>query len=140
MLRTLLPLPFLLLMGCSTQEPRGSCGESFCLPASANLLAKETPVHDFNLYQVQWRGERFGIYEGNHPQVSVDDSSMNTQLPIDPSAMLHVYEGRGDVLIKVSTDCQSDELCWPAALHVMGPCQSSKQCRLKDFAAELSLR
>lgn len=34
-------LVLLVLAGCSTQqEPRGACGESFCLPASAKLVAK----------------------------------------------------------------------------------------------------
>ena len=129
-----------MLVGCWTQEPRGECGESFCLPATATLVAKETPVHDFNIYQVEWRGERFGIYEGNHPRRQPESRSSALSLPLDPSAKLSVADGRGSVVIRIARDCRAGEPCWPEFLDLTGPCASSDKCEVAAFAAELSRR
>ena len=126
------PLVGLLLMSCSTQEPRGVCGDSFCLPTSAKLIDKKTPGEDFNLYQVEWRGGQFGIYEGNYPQGIDEPNRTALRLPIDQSASLSLSNGQGSIIVDVKKD-------WPNYLDVMGPCQSSQQCPLKAFAAELSL-
>lgn len=127
------------LIGCSTQEPQAACGESFCLPSTAELIDKRTPVEDFSLYRVEWGGIRFGIYEGNQPQDLPGASRTGIRLPIDATADLRVAGGRGSLLIKV-TECRADELCWPRYLDVSGPCETSARCPLQDFASQLSRR
>lgn len=137
----MLPLLALLLAGCSPQETRGACGESFCLPGSAKLIDKKQPVHDFNIYRLDWRSTRFTIYEGNHPRKSAGESRIGLPLPMDGSAMLRRSGDRGSVLVNVA-NCQEDELecSWPRYLDVMGPCASPRQCQVKAFAAQLSRR
>ena len=136
--RNLLLIGF-LLMGCSEQEPRGVCGESFCLPSTAKFIEKTTPI-DFNLYQLEWKGDRFGIYEGNNPQRDLAGRSTKLRLTMDRSATLHVSGGRGRVLVQVKTECRIGEDCGPQYLDVAGPCRSSEQCQVRDFAAQLSRR
>ena len=127
------PLIGLLLIACAGQRPTGACGESFCLPADGRLLGKQTPVEDFNLYQVEWRGTRFGIYEGNHPQRSDGGHRTPLRLPVDEAASISRVNGGGSIIVNVGKD-------WPAYLDVMGPCQSPQHCPLESFAAELTLR
>ena len=129
-----------LLWGCTGQEPRGACGDSFCLPRSASLLGKQTPVEDFNLYQVEWRETRFGIYEGNQPQRADEARSTPLRLPIDDSATLYVSEAGGNVLVEIMSECGIGKSCWPQFLDVMGPCRSTADCEVAAFAAELSRR
>jgi hypothetical protein len=105
-------LPTLLLLcaaaqACSEGQKTGACGESFCLPAGAQLLSKETPVEDFNLYRVEAEGKRFLIYEGNHPK-----------------------RAEGSIVIPIKKD-------WPNFLEVSGPCTGPGDCAVKTFAAEL---
>ena len=47
---------------------RPVCGESFCLPGGTALFGRASPAEDFNVYEVEWRGKRFIVYEGNAPQ------------------------------------------------------------------------
>lgn len=135
----------LLLTGCSTQvptaqEPRGTCGEGFCLPASANLLDKARPVEDFNLYDVEWRGIRYRIYEGNAPQRDEESRSSPLRLPIDQSAVLTIADGIGSVLVTLKAECKVGESCWPMYLAVSAPCPLIGHCQVEDFAAQLSRR
>src|SRR6476660_4185141 len=109
---TFAPLMTLLLIGCSGEKPTGPCGESFCLPFEARLLSKKTPLEDFNLYQVAWRGARFDIYEGNHPQGQDDVGGSVVGLPGNRAGMLRVRDGQASIIF----DTQND---WPAYLDVM---------------------
>jgi len=121
-----------MLAGCSSQEARGTCGESFCLPASAKLIGKQTPVEDFNLYQAEWDHARFGIYEGDAPQRG-EARRIALRLPMDRAAAMSVTDGQASIIIKVGK-------AWPEYLDVMGPCPSDGNCPAKLFAAQLSRR
>jgi hypothetical protein len=101
---------FLIVAGCSPSAKPSVCGENFCLPKGTKLISRETPVEDFNLYRVEANGERFLIYEGNHPQRS-----------------------SGSVVLNVGKD-------WPAFLEVSGPCVSKKDCAVRSFASTIVIR
>lgn len=55
------------LAGCS----KPFCGESFCLTDKPAEVSKHRGV-DFDVYTVVYKGKRFGIYEGNHPNTIHD--------------------------------------------------------------------
>jgi hypothetical protein len=99
----------LLAAGCSSQ-PR-VCGESFCMPVGAKLISRETPVDDFNIYRVDYDGQRFLIYEGNAP----------ARRP--RSVVLETKQKR-----------------WPQFVEVNGPCANDRDCATRSFAAKISLR
>ena len=124
---------FLILAGCSGQQPRGECGKSFCLPADAKIIARLTPVEDFNFYRMNWHGHLVEIYEGNQPMKRPEATSTTVKLPINSASTLRLYEGGGSILIRMGDD-------WPEFLEVLGPCSSPKQCPVASFAAELSRR
>lgn len=88
------------LMSCSQQTDSGACGESY-LPPAARILSKRAPVHDFNLYEVEWNGGRFVIYEGNAPD---DGEGAETPLllPVDPEATIRRDNGLGSVAEGIS--------------------------------------
>jgi hypothetical protein len=130
---TVLLLVMLLLVACAEERSTGPCGESFCLPSDAQLLSKQTPVEDFNLYQVAWRGAQFGIYEGNQPQGRDDGSRAKISLPGGRAATLRVSDDGGSIIVDM-------QKAWPAYLDVMGPCQSTEECPLRSFAGKLRLR
>ena len=130
---TFVPLMTLSLIACAGERSTGPCGESFCLPPEARLVSKETPVEDFNLYKVAWRGGRFGIYEGNHPRGQDDASGSVVRLPGGRAGTLRVSGGRGSIIF----DTQNE---WPAYLDVRGPCQSTEDCLVKSLALEITLR
>lgn len=123
----------LLLVGCERDRPTGACGQGFCLPRDAQLLSKQTPAEDFNLYQVMWRGTRFGIYEGNFPKGLNDPSGTVFELPVRRAGTLRVRGSRGSVIFGTQSK-------WPAYVDVTGPCQSPENCEVKALALELSLR
>jgi hypothetical protein len=133
MLKSLLPIMMMFFVAPASASAGESCGESFCLPAEAKLQSKKTPVHDFNLYGVEWQGNSFTIYEGNHPQSRAEASKSPLTLPLDKSATLRVLEGRGSVLIKIGEE-------WPTYLDVMGPCGSGTACAAARFAEKLRRR
>jgi len=91
-------------------SPQNLCGESFCLPSDAKLISRESPVEDFNLYRVQWRSNRFMIYEGNYPQ-----------------------RRSASVVIKTRKT-------WPAFIEVSSQCGSGRDCGATALAAMLTLR
>lgn len=95
---------------CSEEPQLGECGESFCLPNEAKLVERETPAEDFNIYRVENGGNRFVIYEGNHPQ-----------------------RDQGSVLLRTGKP-------WPNFLEVSGPCASKQDCAVRSFAAKLVIR
>jgi hypothetical protein len=99
-----------LMASCSRPDQPPLCGESFCLPRGAKLISRQSPVHDFNLYRVEWNGDRFLIYEGNHPQRS-----------------------KGSVVLEMRKD-------WPNYLQVSGACATPDHCAVKSFATELTRR
>ena len=133
MRKTIASLVTLLLFGCAGDKPTGPCGEGFCLPPDAQLLSKQTPVEDVNLYQVAWHGARFAIYEGNHPKGLNDADGSVFELPVRRAGTLRVSGGRGSVIF----DTQNK---WPAYVDVMGPCESTENCQVKSLALELRLR
>lgn len=94
-------LPLLLiasLLGCDDRSKTVECGESFCLPGSARLMSRETPVEDFNLYHVEADGQEFVLYEGDYPQ-----------------------ESEGSIVIPWGAK-------WPKYLEVSGRCASTTNC------------
>lgn len=67
-------------------------------------------MKDFKLYRVEAQGERFLIYEGNHPQ-----------------------RREGSVVVTVGKE-------WPAFLEVSGACKGNDDCAVRSFAKALVLR
>ncbi|WP_156457635.1 hypothetical protein [Altererythrobacter sp. Root672] len=126
MMRLLALLFATTLMSCSPETDGGACGESFCLPSDARLLSKRTPVHDFNLYDVEWNGVRFVIYEGNAPDEGEGAESI-LSLPLDPEAKLRRDNERGSVVARMRPD-------WPNYLQINGPCAAGDQCEAAALA------
>lgn len=79
----------LLLSACGTEAPK-QCAEGFCLPSQSKLLGKQE-VEDFNLYQVEWNGERFSIYAGNAPNFE-ELGSKPIAIPLDTNAKLRTND------------------------------------------------
>ena len=100
----------ILVVGCSSATQPSACGESFCLPHGAKLISRESPVEDFNLYRVEANGQRFVIYEGNHPK-----------------------RRHGSVILTIGKE-------WPNFLEVSGPCASEDNCAARSFAKMIVLR
>ena len=101
----------LLLIGCSGAAQLATvCGESFCLPEGAKIISRDSHAEDFNLYRVQEAGNRFVIYEGNHPKRS-----------------------DGSVVLTLKKE-------WPNYLEVSGPCATEEDCPVRAFAAKIALR
>ncbi len=126
-----LPLIVIALEACTpaVREPAGPCTENFCLPDGAKIThTQEGP--DFNVHDVSWMGQRFGIYEGNHPQKGDQGSRAAVKLRIDSKAHIGVAEGRGSIIVATGKG-------WPAFLDVMGPCRSDRDCTLVKFAEGL---
>lgn len=132
MVRPLCSALILMLAGCSAATAGGDCGDSFCLPPGAALLAKRTPVEDFNLYRVQWRGGRFLIYEGNAPD---EGEGVGATLPVrhDPRAKLRRSGGRGSVALRMHPQ-------WPNYLQVNGPCGEEDPCAVVRLARSITRR
>ena len=120
------------LVHCSAETPRGACGESFCLPRGAQLVAKRTPVEDFNLYQVEWNGGSFLIYEGNAPDEG-DGAATILSLPLDPQATLRRDSGHGSVLLRIDRQ-------WPNYLQIAGPCLPGDRCAAATLASLITRR
>jgi len=118
----------LLISACAEVEP-GTCGETFCLPAEAHLIGKQE-VADFNLYQVEWRGERFGIYEGGHPDFAIDTAA-TISTPIDAAALFFMKGKEGHVLARQGRE-------WSPYLHLVGPCSTRADCSVVAFAGALA--
>jgi hypothetical protein len=45
------------------------CGESFCLKETPSSFSRQEKV-DFDVYDVAYHDQRFGIYEGNNPSTA----------------------------------------------------------------------
>lgn len=121
-------VPLLLLSACVAEAPK-QCAESFCLPLQAKLLGKRE-VEDFNLYQVEWNGERFGIYEGDFPDFDVAGSKP-IAIPLDANAKLRISGNEGQVLAHVGSGS-------PGFIHLTGPCTSRSACSAFLFATGMS--
>ena len=99
------------------------------MPQAAELIGKQE-VADFNLYQVQWKGERLGIYEGDHP----DFSSLGAErisIMLDPNAELLIDGEQAQVLARVGSE-------WPQFIHLTGPCSSRANCLTLEAAKLLT--
>lgn len=123
-------LVVITLVACTqaASEPVGPCAENFCLPAGAKITHTQAGP-DFDVHDVLWNGEKFGIYEGNFPQGG-DQGSRVAKLSIDPKARIAIAEGRGSIIVATGKD-------WPAYLDVMGPCKSEKDCAIVKFGEAL---
>lgn len=99
-----------MVAACSGEPEPAVCGESFCLPGGAKLLGRETPAEDFHLYRVEEGGNRFVIYEGNHPE-----------------------RDQGGIVLTIGKE-------WPNYLEISGPCASKQDCAVRSFAARLVIR
>ncbi len=127
-------LVMITLVACTqaASEPAGPCTENFCLPAGAKITHTQAGP-DFDVHDVLWNGEKFGIYEGNFPQEGDQGSRVAVKLSIDPKARIAIAEGRGSIIVATGKD-------WPAYLDVMGPCKSEKGCAVVKFGAALKGR
>jgi len=120
---------FALLAGCAEELSSDVCGETFCIAAEADLIGKQQ-IADFNLYQVRFAGERFGIYEGDFPDFDAAGATP-VSIPVDSNARLILQNGESQVLAMMSETS-------PRYLHVTGPCPSSGPCPLLDMARSLT--
>jgi len=84
-----LPLVMIALAACTqaVSEPAGPCTENFCLPAGTKITHTQAGP-DFNVHDVLWNGEKFGIYEGNFPQEGGQGSRVAVKLSIDRKARI----------------------------------------------------
>lgn len=105
-------------------EPK-SCFGDFCLPSDARLVGHQQPA-DFDLYQVDWRDSRYGIYAGDFPDFE-PASGEELGIAIDHGARLKVDGKQGQILAKLGTQS-------PRYLHITGPCATLEKCALADFA------
>ena len=126
-----LPLVVIALVACTpaAREPAGPCTETFCLPAGTKITHTQAGP-DFNVHDVLWNGEKFGIYEGNFPQEGDQGSRVAVELSIDRKARIAIAEGRGSIIVATGKD-------WPAYLDLMGTCRSEKDCAVVKFGEEL---
>jgi hypothetical protein len=127
----LLLLP--LLVGCGARETTRdigkNCGKAFCYSPSAKLIGTQQ-VEDFNTYQLEWDGNRIGIYEGDFPTLS--HSPVETiDIAVDRQAELRIGDGLGIVSVKLGDE-------WPRFLEITGPCSSSDDCVVAEFAKSLT--
>ncbi|MDG6078175.1 hypothetical protein E3U23_03100 [Erythrobacter litoralis] len=120
---------FGLLAGCAEDRPPTVCGATFCMTAEAVLIGKQH-VADFNLYQVRFDGQRFGIYEGDFPDFD-DAEAEHVNIPMDANARLIMQEEESQVLAFVSKSS-------PRYVHVTGPCASGSSCPLLDIARSMT--
>jgi hypothetical protein len=122
----------MILASCSSETSESDCGESFCLPYDAQLVSKRTPVEDFNLYQVEWNGRRFVIYEGNAPN-ETEIVATTLPLPLDPEARLRRDEGHGSVTLRMHPQ-------WPNYLQINGSCVQGEECAAATLARSIRRR
>jgi hypothetical protein len=101
------------------------------MPPAAELIGKQE-IADFNFYQVQWGGERLGIYERDHPDFQGQDAE-RISLPLDPNAELLIDGEQGQVLARLRGD-------WPQFLHLTGPCSSRANCMVLEAPTSLTPR
>lgn len=126
-----LPLIVIALEACTpaVSEPAGPCTENFCLPDGAKItLTQEGP--DFNVHDVSWMGQRFGIYEGNHPQKGIRAAAQPSNSALTPGPALASRRG-------VAASSSPPGKAGPPFWDVMGPCRSDKDCTLVRFAEGL---
>ena len=71
------PVPMLVRMGflfvtvaaaASCSQSPSYCGEAFCLFDKPQAVSKKALI-DFNIYQIDYRGEHFAVYEGDNPDL-----------------------------------------------------------------------
>lgn len=98
------------------------------MPLRAELIGKQE-VADFNLYQVQWSGERLGIYEGDHPDFSRQGAE-RISITLDPNAALLIDGEQAQVLARIGNE-------WPQFVHITGPCSSRSDCLTLEAAKSL---
>jgi hypothetical protein len=99
------------------------------MTAEAELMGKQQ-VADFNLYQVRFAGERFGIYEGDFPDFEPAGAKL-ISIPVDANARLITQGGESQVLALVSESS-------PRYLHITGPCAIGGPCPLLEVARSLT--
>lgn len=128
MVRTL--VAGVLLAGCASQTSSGSCGESFCLPPSANMIQKSQPVEDFLLYRVLYKGREFHIYEGNQP--SPLESARETT--VSDGTRVKISIGQGQAIVRRAI---VREKRWPLFLQVSTSIDSKAQKDLLEFVSQL---
>ena len=117
-------LTVLFVVSCTGQQSE-HCNEAFCLSDEAVVVGHQQPA-DFDLFQIDWRGSRFGVYAGNHPDFK-EEAAVTISVPFDQQAMLLIHEGNGEPLVKT-------ENSWPEYLHLSGPCDSPSDCSLLEFS------
>lgn len=101
------------------------------MASQAELIDKQE-IADFNLYQVRFAGDRFGIYEGDFPDFDAARAEQ-VSIPIDANAQILLHGAESQVLAQVSD-------AWPRYVHLTGPCTSGGPCPLMAAARSLSRR
>jgi len=114
----------MLLSACSAEEPKTCLGD-FCLPNDAELIGHQQPA-DFDLYQVDWQGARFGIYVGDFPDFRIG-SGVKRAVTIDADAELKIDDTQGQILAQLGARS-------PRYLLIIGPCIAIESCALAKFA------
>lgn len=127
-------LAFLLSLtayGCSETEVglEAKCGERFCAPSDGSIVSGKE-IADFKIYQVEWRGNRFGIYEGDFPTL-VHGLSENIGIAVADDATVTIDGDMGIIDARTGLD-------WPRFIQITGPCEAPTNCLAADFVRHLS--
>jgi hypothetical protein len=113
------------------------CGEKFCAPSTASLVTEHELVdfsrfEEFNSFQMEWRGSRFEIYEGNFPDLNHGEVEQ-VSIPVDANAEFSLDGQNGRILARLGDGR-------PRFLGISVPCGSRSECPVLDAGRALSLR
>lgn len=115
----------LMLLSACVADKSKTCLGDFCLPTDADLVGHQRPA-DFDLYQVDWQGARFGIYVGDFPDFRIG-SGAKRAVTIDADAELKINDMQRHILVQLGARS-------PRYLHITGPCIEAEGCALVNFA------
>lgn len=114
-----------------TDDSAHRCGETFCFRAGASIVEKESPVEDYNLYKVNFRGQSFQIYEGNSPSPAV----LNGRMIEKSGRKISTGMVNNKLVVRVSWIARS----WPQFLQFSSHSLGSSQKDLLDLADQVEI-
>jgi hypothetical protein len=136
--------PFAILSACSGQSNNELvCGEVFCLAADQDLVSVRSPVEDFKVYSVRWRGRDFTIYEGsNPPSLGSYVRDVGSKLGAGRGRLVR---GSSGVSVYIELPSQEgpvslDEESAPSRLVISTACSRVDECQIEEFVANLIAR
>lgn len=135
-----------MLAGCNapTVSTPSVCGDRFCFDSIPSADVRRTsPVEDFVLYDVWYRGLRYRIYEGDNPQRPGAFVRMaNVRLPVSRA---EIYRNQDVIQLYMSFE-QPDRpvplngSIRPGYLVILARCPGTQECGIEEFARHLMPR